>query len=175
MTTKQRPVDFPEIQEAIYRVALSLDALLVNGIQQGVLHHNVFPGFLEKTEESLKQDLTSLEEQTPLVCGVSQPQVTAILASLAARCQQLMDLVTGLASFTTLPLQRLRSILAHIPLLRGECVQLIQELEARCHVPKPFYQSRPGHSTAAVDEFLANLDRAFVEAWNAANAGSHEN
>jgi hypothetical protein len=48
MHTKQLTVDFPEVQEAIYGVALSLDAFLVNGIQYGVLQQAVFPGFLQR-------------------------------------------------------------------------------------------------------------------------------
>lgn len=175
MTTRQFPVDLSEVQDAIYRLALSLDSFLVNGIQQGVLHRDVFPGFLDKTEQNLRRDLASLEEKALLVPGVSQPQVTAILASLMARCQQLIDLVNGLTAFKTLPLQQLRSTVSQVPLLRGECVRLIQELEACFRVPKPFYQSRPGHATAAVNQFLANLDRAFLEAWEAANAGRKEN
>jgi hypothetical protein len=175
MTAKQVRVDFPEAQGAIYRVALSLDAFLVNGIQNGVLQRGVFPGFLEKTEQHIRRDLASLEEQARLVPGANQPQVTAILASLTTRCQQLTELVTGLSSFTDVPLQQLRSAVSQIPLARGECVRLIQELEACLRVPKPFYQSRPSHSTALVDDFLANLERAFVDAWAAANPGRQEN
>ncbi len=171
MTTQQLPVDFPEVQGAIYGAALSLDAFLLNGIQFGVLQRGVFPLFLEKTEQNLMRDLASLEEQALHVPGVNQSQVKAILSALRARCQQLAELVSGLSSFTTLPLQQLRSTVSQLPLLRGECVRLIQNLEVCFRVPKPFYLSRPNHSTASVDDFLANLERVFVEAWTAANEG----
>ena len=101
MNTKQLPVDFPEIQGAIYGVALSLDALLLNGIQYGVLQRAVCNGFLQKTASNLLRDLTRLEEQAPHAPATSQPQDTKALAALRAKCQQLIHLVTGLTSFRT--------------------------------------------------------------------------
>ena len=168
MNTKQLPVDFPEVQGAIYGVALSLDALLLNGIQYGVLQRAVFNGFLQKTADNLLRDLASLEEQAPHAPATSQPQVSKALAALRAKCQQLIHLVTGLTSFRTLPLEQVRSTVRQIPILREACVQLLQELEGCFRVPKPFYQSRPSHSTATVNDFLTNLERAFAEEWGAA-------
>jgi hypothetical protein len=170
MTTKQFQVDFPEVQGAIYRVALSLDAFLLNGIQYGVLQRAVFNGFLQKTAASLLSDLASLEEQAPHAPVASQAKVGEVLAALRARCQQVIDLVTGMRSFRTLPLQQLRSAVSQVLLLRGECVQRVQELEACFRTPKPFYQSRPSHSTATVNDFLANLERVLTEEWAASNA-----
>ena len=83
-----------------------------------------------------------------------------------------MDLVAGLSAFRTLLLQQLRVTIAQIPVLRGECVQLIQELEACFRTPKPFYPSRPSHSTATMDHFLANLERAFEEERAAPTVGA---
>jgi len=170
MTAKQLPVDFPEVQRAIYGVALSLDSLLVNGIPYGVFLRAMAPSFLEMRASNLMRDLASLEEQVPHVPDTSQPRVAELLASLRARCQQIVDLVSGLTSFRTIPLEQVRSTVRQIPPLRGECVRLIQELEACLHTPRPFYQSRPGDSTADVNAFLANLERAFAEEWAATNA-----
>src|SRR5262249_50057071 len=119
-------------------------------------------------------ELASLEQQASHALAVSQPKVTALLVSLRRKCQQLIDLVTGLSSFKTLPLEQLRTTVSQIPPLRGECVQVIQELEAWLRTPTPFYQSRPGHSTAAVDDFLANLERVFADEWAVANAETHD-
>jgi hypothetical protein len=167
MSTKQLPIDFPEIQGAIYRVALSLDAFLVNGIQYGVLQRVTSNGFLQETAKSLLSDLTSLEEQTPHAPVLSQPNLAELLASLRAKCQQLVDLVSGLSSFRTLALEQVRSTVSQIPLLRGDGVGLIQELEGYLQTPKPFYQSRPSHATAAVNDFFTDLECLFVEEWNA--------
>lgn len=167
MSTKQLQADFPAIQAAIYRVALSLDAFLLNGIQSGVLQRAVFPAFLEKTSSNLLRDLASLEEEAPQTPGGGQPKVTDMLAALRAKCQQLIGLVSGLSSFRTLPLQQVRVIVSQIVLLREECVQLIQELEGCLRTPKPFHPTRPSDSTAAVTQFLGNLERVFTEEWAA--------
>lgn len=167
MTTTQLPVDFPEIQAAIYRVALSLDSFLVNGIQYGVLQRVASDGFLERAAASLRSELDNLEEQAPNAPVVGQPKITELLASLRARCQQLVDLVVGLRSFRTLPLGQVRHTVSQIPILRQACVQLIQELEGGFGTPQPFYQSRPAHSTVTVNDFLATLEHLFAEEWNA--------
>ena len=167
MNTKPVPVDFPEVQTAIYGVALSLDAFLVNGIQYGVLQRAVFTGFLQKTASTLLKDLAILEEQAAHASITHEAKVTEALAALRARCQQLIDLVTELNSFRDLPPQLLRSTISRVLLLRQECVELIQELEAQFRTPEPFYQSRPCYSTDAVNDFLGNLQRVFAEAWAA--------
>jgi hypothetical protein len=170
MTAKQLSADFPPVQTGIYGVALALDALLMNGIQYGVLQQAVFPGFLQKTAGNLTRDLANLEAQLPHGAVAGGPRAAELLGALKARCQQLMDMVTGLTSFNALSLEEVRSIVSRIPPVRLECVQLIQELEACLGTPKPFYPSRPSHSTAAVKNFLAGLERVFAEAWTAAHA-----
>lgn len=162
MSTSQIQAD-PEVQAAIFRVALSLDSFLLNGIQYGVVQRVTANGFLQKTAGSLLSDLASLEEQAAHAPATEQPRVTEILAALRARCQRVIDLVRGLTSFRTLSLQQLHATVSQIPLLRGECVQLIQELEACFRTTKLFYQSRPSHSTAAINDFLANLQRFFAD------------
>ena len=171
MTTPQPAVDFPEAQSAVYGLALSLDAFLLNGIPCGVLQGGVFPGFLEKAGRNLMRDLAGLEEQASHDPNGNTPEVAAILASLRARCQQLIDLVAGLRLFPSLPVEQMRLRVSEIPALRGECVSLIQQLEASLRLPKPFYSSRPAHSTALVDGFLADLERSFDQAWVAAQTG----
>jgi hypothetical protein len=167
MTTKQLPADFPEVQGAIYRVALSLDSFLVNGIQYGVLQPVVSDGFLERTTSSLLTDLASLEGYAPNAPAATQPKITELLASLRTSCQQLIDLVLGLCSFRTLPPEHVRSAVSQIPILRKACVQRIQELEGCFPIPQRFYESRPAHSTAAVDDFLSTLGQCFAEERNA--------
>src|SRR4051812_24952512 len=99
MTTKQRPIGLQEVQGAVYRVALSLDAFLLNGIPYGVLQQVPAEGFVQKTTGSLLGDLVSLEEQVAHAPVVGQPKTAELLASLRARCEQLVDLVSGLSSF----------------------------------------------------------------------------
>ena len=167
MNTNQPQDDFPEVQAAIYRVALSLDAFLLNGIPYGVLHEAMFPGFLEKVADNLLTPLASLEGHAPHAPDASQPKIREVLAAMRAKCQQLIDLVTGLLSFRTLPPQQVRATLSRLPLLRGECVQMLQELEVCFQTPTPFYPSRPSHSITTMNDFLANLDRMFDEERNA--------
>jgi len=167
MNTNQHQEDFPEVQAAIYRVALSLDSFLLNGIPYGVIHRDVFDGFLEKTAGNLLTELGRLEEHTPHAPATHQPKVTAVLVALTTKCQQMIDLAKGLTSFRTFSLEQLRSAVSQVPLLRGECVRLIKELECCFRTPKPFYQSRPDRSTASVNDFLANLAQVFAEEWAA--------
>lgn len=168
MNTQQQQ-DFPPVQAALYGVALSLDAFLLNGIQYGVLPQtealprSVPEGFLEKTANNLLRELDSLEKQTPNVPIADQPKVNGLLTALRGRCQQLIEVVTALRSFRSLSPTQLRSGVAQIPRLRTECVQLIEKLEGCFRTPRPFYPSRPEHSSVAVNNFLANLEGMFTE------------
>ena len=104
------------------------------------------------------------------------PEVEETLTTLKARCEELVGLVSGLGSFKTLSLEQVRSYTSRVPLLRGECVRLIEKLEEHLEVPKPFYGSRPSHSTAAINNFLAHLEGLFADelskAASAANRAS---
>jgi hypothetical protein len=163
MNTNQQQDDFPEIQAAIYRVALSLDSFLLNGIPYGVIHRDIFNGFLEKTATTLLTALVSLEEEARHTPTTNQAKVTEGLARLRSSCQQLIDSVSGLIPFRILSREQLRSMVSQIPLLRDSCAHQIQELEACFRTPKPFYPSRPAHSTASVNDFLANLEHFFMQ------------
>jgi hypothetical protein len=172
MNTDQIPVEFPEVQGAIYGVALSLDSFLLNGIPYGVLQQSVFPGFLEKVADNLLRDLTSLERHALHAPDLDQPRIREVLAALRGKCQELIDLVSGLVAFRSLPIEQVRGIVSVVPLLRDECVQLVQELEGLFQTPKPFYQSCPSHSTATINEFLVDLGRMFEEEWAASKVGA---
>lgn len=163
MATEQLEADFPAIQSAVYRVALSLDAFLVNGIPSGVIHRAAFPHLLDKIASNLLAEVTRLEEEVTYSAPTNQPEVNELLTALRAKCQQLVELVTGLSSFRTLPPHQLRSSIAQVVLLRGESVKVIQELEECLQIPQPFYLSRPAPANAAVNDFLTNLERLFVE------------
>lgn len=163
MNAQHHQDDFPESQTAIYRVALSLDSFLLNGIPIGTIHGDVHRGFLEKVAGNLLTELAMLEQYASQTLGAGQPEVRETLTMLRIKCQQLIDLVTDLRSFRSFSPEQLRSAVSRIPPLRGECVRLIQELECYFHIPKPFYQSRPDHSTTSVNAFLDNLERMFLE------------
>jgi hypothetical protein len=169
MNTEQLQVNLPEVQAALYGVALSLDSLLVNGIPIAVFHRAAPEGFLHNLASNLMGDLEKLEEQAAHAAA-GRSGVPELLAELKTRCQQMVELLTGLIAFRTLELPQLRADVARIAPLRAECVRLIQELEACLQTPRPFYQSRPSHSTADVAAFLANLERIFSEEWVASNA-----
>jgi hypothetical protein len=169
MPSNPSPVDFPEVQAAVYGVALDLDGFLLNGIMYGVLHP-WSEGFVQHAAGSLPTALASLEEQARQVSDADEAEVARLLASLRETSQRLVDLVTGLTSFRTLPLEELREKVRQVPMLRADCVRLIRRLEECLRTPKPFYESRPQDSTRAVDGFLADLEGAFVREWEAAEA-----
>jgi hypothetical protein len=171
MNTRCLDNDSSKIQAAIYGVALSLDSFLLNGIPYGVLQRAIIPNFLEKTADNLLKDLAILEEFAPNGFAADHSKITAIMEALRAKCQRLIDAAMGLTSYTTMPFQQLRLALSQIPLLRKECVDLLQELEVRFRTPDPFYQSHPNHSAAAMDDFFANLVRLFEEERTTSTAG----
>lgn len=154
------------LQSAIYRVALSLDSFLVNGIQFGLLQGVAFGDFLQRVAGNLQRDLESLEEEVDRAFS-SPTEAAEALASVRSRCEQLIDLLIELRSFRSLPLSELRLTVSLIAPLRAEVVRVIEELEARLQTSDPFYRSRPAQSAVAVGEFLAGLERAFVSEWNA--------
>lgn len=163
MAVHQHQNDFPAVQGAIYGVALSLDSFLVNGIPIGVIQRMPVPGFLEKVAGNLWTALADLGPHVAEAPVASHAQIRDVLAALRAQCQQLIDLVTGLCAFKTLPVEQVRARVSQVPLLRSECVELIQELERCFQTPKPFYQTRPRYSAALIDAFLANLPQLFEQ------------
>jgi hypothetical protein len=160
--TARPPVEPQTLQAAIHRVALSLDSLLVNGLQYGVLQRPPIEGFLRGAADSLKRDVDALEEFVQ-----DSPETAEFVAGLQEAGRQVAGEVEGLASFRGQPLEDVRSAVAQVLRLREECVRRIQQLEACLRTPKPFHVSRPPHSAAAVDAFLAGLGRAFTEEWSA--------
>lgn len=156
------------IQGAVYRVALSLDALLLNGLQYGVLQPVPADSFLQGLAGGLVSDALNLEEQVQRSHDGDAEQVAE---ALRADVERLTSQVTALASFRSQALPHVRSAVAQVLRLREECVREIQELERCLRTPKPFYPTRPPHSAAAVDDFLATLDRAFVQEWSASAGG----
>ena len=164
MDTNANKNEVTEVHAAISRVALSLDSFLMNGIPYGVIPRAGLDGFLEHVAGILQRDLANLEAQVTHAPAASQFKINDVLARLRVRCQQLIDLLTGLRAFHTFLPDHLHVTLSRIPLLRAECAKLIQELEGHLSIPKSFYQCRPAHSTAQVTDFLANLEQLFAEA-----------
>ncbi|MFO0964449.1 MAG: hypothetical protein U0793_02515 [Gemmataceae bacterium] len=155
-----------ELQGTIYRVALSLDALLLNGIHLGILQQAA-EGFVAKLANKLCDDLGDLEEG--IQTAGSDPMARAIFAALRAKCEELIHVVTEMASFRKWSLDQVHNDAASILSLRADCVELIQRLENHLGTPKAFYQSRPRQSTEDVDRFLAGLEQTFQEEWRVAN------
>jgi hypothetical protein len=156
MAANQRKADASELQNAVNALALSLDAFLVNGIQYGVLEQAIFGDFLQQTINDLLRDLDGLERSA----GGIQPTLTR----LRTKVQELIAVVRALCPFKTLAQPQVHALVSQVPLLRSECADLIQQLETELHVDRPFYRSRPAHSTVAMNEFLSNLHTAFAGA-----------
>ena len=68
-----------------------------------------------------------------------------------------------LCSVKTADREQVRPIADRIRSIRNDCGLLIPELEACFQTPRPFYSSRTAHSTAAVNDFLANLENLFTD------------
>jgi len=147
------------VQAAIYGLALSIDSLLLNGIQYGAILHVGGNGFLRERADKLLGDLAALEQE-----------ISAVPVDLPAKCRELLDGVTQLSSFRSLTRPELSSSVSRILMLREECVRLIQELELAVHSPRPFYLNRTADSTTAINRFLADLESNLAQAWTVAHA-----
>jgi hypothetical protein len=169
-TTNTKTAAVPEMQSALWGVALSLDAFVVNGISLGVIQSICFPGFLAKVAGNLTRDLDDLEahavSQGPAGTGA------ALLKALRANCSELVRLVSELGEFRTLPLPQLRSAVNQVRDAREECVQAIRELEAHWGTAEKFHQARPAQAAQAVNDFLVNLEQTFADERAAANAAN---
>jgi hypothetical protein len=165
MNADQQPTDFPEVQAAIYRVALSLDSLLTNGIPYGVLiqQPGFSDGFLQKLASNLLSELARLEGHAPQAPAARQSEVRDALAALRTQCRQLIDVLTDLKSYRNLSPPQLQAALDRVRVLHAECATLIQAVEDCFSTPKRFYHSRPPGSPASVDAFLADLEHLFAE------------
>lgn len=165
MNATQNPVDLAALQNGLYQVALSLDAVLVNGIQFGVLADLGSNEFLDKVAAQLQRDLARLEEQATLFPTAGGTDVGATLAELRTTCDEVLECVRELLTFRTSPLERLTHLASQLICLRENGVLLIEKLEECARVPQPFYRSRPTTSTAAVKAFLNDLERVLIQAW----------
>lgn len=163
MTVELDPV---EIGAAIYRVALSLDAFVVNGIQFGVLQPG--DGFLEKTAGILRRDLEILEKEAVRLRGGDHSDAKTTVVSLKASCQRLTETVGKLAGFRAQPIRNVHSMASEVARLREECVGSLKKLEGVFQISKPFYQTRSVESSTAIKEFLCRLESMIVDAWNEA-------
>jgi len=163
MNTTQTRDHLSEIQAAIYGVALSLDSFVLNGITYGVLQRAIFAGFLEKTANNLSGEMAMLEDVAREIAASDERKAAAIVDELRAKGQELIDLVTTLTSFKSMPIQQLRLNLAQIPALRAECVRLLQDLEVRFQTSRPFYRSQANTAAPAMNDFLSNLERMFED------------
>lgn len=151
-----------EFRPAIVQLALSLDAFILNGIQYGVLHC-VNTGFLQRTANTLRGDLSNLARLAPDSTN-STP-----IRELRPQCERLISAVESLNGFHALELEQVRSAVAEIRLLHGECTRSIRALEETSGTSPSFYESRPATSAVAIADFLANLGTLLDSARNTAN------
>ncbi|MBL8792994.1 MAG: hypothetical protein JNM56_03755, partial [Planctomycetia bacterium] len=111
----------PEMQSELSRVALSLEAFVVNGIPLGVMQSTSFPGFLGKVAGNLTRELDNLE--THAVSHGLPDTVATPLTSLRTRCGELVRSVGALTNFQAMPFPQVRSAVQQVRGAWQECVQ----------------------------------------------------
>ena len=166
METKNTINDAPNNPVEISQLALSLDSLIVNGIQFGVFLGITPNDFVQNLSDRLLSDLEALDE--PLQTASDPRKAQDALLDLRAQLHRLIDLVTRLQSFRSMPLSELRSLVSQIPPLRHRCLNLIQDLDHCLNGPNPNYHRSsepPGRS-----DFFANLEALFDENWKSSRA-----
>ena len=167
----QNQDDFPVVQAHIYRLALSLDSLVVNGVQFGAIS-SAFPGMVRRQADTLLADLETLEQDRPLVAVAKQQRANEALAAVRTEIGRMIDLITRLIAFRSLSLLEVHHAVSQIAILRDQCVALIEELERCFATPKPFYETRPTTSAEALNCFIADLDRLLEDAWHVAKSAA---
>ncbi|MGL4550645.1 MAG: hypothetical protein ACRC33_05620 [Gemmataceae bacterium] len=141
-------------------MALSLDALLVNGLSFGVLQPAGGEDFLHGAAGTLLADLASLEAR------VRDIQAVAVLRG---DIEELTGVARGLITFREQPLPRVRAAVGRLLHLRTACLRHLQGLGAAIGVPEP--SLRPTHAASSVDAYLGQLDDAFFREWSATPSG----
>jgi hypothetical protein len=166
------PPDSPalsNLESAVYRVALDVDSLILNGVQLGLLT-SLAPGFLQDRMDDLRCDMAILSaELTKAGFERSHPSA-AILEQLRLQIVDLMDRFAALRSFRSLHASELRAAAGKVRDARSQCVGLIEDLERSIHASRPFYSSRSIASTRAMDEFLAGLEKLLEAEWGKSQA-----
>lgn len=169
MAVKQLPIESSDLQNGISKVALSLDAFLINGIQYSVLVQAGLTGLLTKTASNLIRDLDALEELISHVPSINQGKALSLLENVKSTSQELIQLVTGLIPFRSIPVPQWLPHVAEITQLRDQCVQQITDLETCLQTGEAFYSSRSSDSTTSVEQFLGDLENFLMREWNKAN------
>jgi hypothetical protein len=116
------------VQDALARLSLSVDSLLVNGIPLGVFQRTLFPTFLDKPIHSIFADLSLVEDQ---MRECDQGAMSELTTPLRANCGQLVDLVRELRSFQSQSLDCVQQITSQILQTRNRCQELIHQLRER--------------------------------------------
>lgn len=169
MHMTEKPDRSCDVQNDIYRVALALDSLIVNGVQLGVIGASL-DGFIESQGEKLLKDVDALQDDLPHAAAGEQQEASATLDKMRAGCAELIDLLTRLKSFRSFSLTGLLAAVSQVSRYREEAIRLIGILENCFHTSRPFYANRSKEAAAAVDGFLADLPRIFEAEWSTARS-----
>jgi hypothetical protein len=169
MESKQPANEILDIQNDIYRLALSADSLFINGIQFGVLG-SVAPGVAQKLADQLLADLATLETNAARISTGVHVQAAAPLTEIRTAVEKATAVVQLLSEFRSRPFDDIHGAVSQITSARDQIANGIQELERRLSTPKPFYESRPKESAAAIEEFVSALESALEREWKASNS-----
>jgi len=163
MNTNQQTNGNSELQNAIWRVALSLDSLLLNGIPFCILSDTAPAGFMKKLANDLLGDVAALEACVQKLLPESPHASSVRITELRALVEQMFDAVTRLTMLASMMPTDVVTNAAQIDATRKQCIAKIEELEALSQISEPFYKTRSKDSAEAMDSFLANLEKALEE------------
>ncbi len=163
----------PDVQADIYRLALSLDSLFVNGVQFGIFQPTLSNGLLEKLSGALLKDVETVHQDIRHAPPGEQHNLQATYEALRTELADLTDLVGRLVSFQLLALTDLRDAVSRLVCQREEGVRLINALETCFQTAQPFYATRSREASAAVERFVADLPRRFEAEWHGARSDAN--
>jgi hypothetical protein len=168
MESKQPSAEILDIQNDIYRLALSSESLFLNGIQFGVLS-SVVPGIAQKLADQVLADLATAETNIALVSS-GGGKTGAVLTELRTALEKAAALVRSLTAFRSRPFDEIHGAVSQVSPTRDQIASRIQELERCLNTPSPFYLGRPKESVAVMDQFVSGLEAALEREWKVADS-----
>jgi hypothetical protein len=170
MNPNQQHDDPTVLRNAISRVALGLDSLLLNGIQYGVLA-SISPEMVRKLGDTLILDVYNLVNAVQIYPLVDASAALRVVADLPIAIKELIETIVCLAPLEAQSADEIHRAAMRIIALRGQCVLMVEKFEDQLNVSGRFYRSRPKDAAELMDRFLANLEKALEEARQSSKRG----
>lgn len=149
--------DDRSIQNAIYRVALSADGLLVNGVT-ACLAQMHSTGFIDELFDAANGNL----EQLPELSEDTKSDTDKLIQVIGRNFDVMKGSLRELAGFKRLPDSRVSELISGLVGAYDQVKRAVRSLESAFGVGRPFYENRSSDSAKRIDDLIQNLPRIFL-------------